>query len=186
MGSDMKEVRIEPDAGRSWLAYVFWLLRALPTFIVIVIAAVGSWGLPLVEALVGVGLLVLATVLGFGTVTALWWWLVNGRVVYVVRDGELLICRGRRVLRRFPCAEITRLELAGALTWKELVVRNWFTYEIEGWPRLSVHLPPEPGFRLFEKSPDQPRILLWGDERARKAERELRAAIAGNGAVLTH
>jgi hypothetical protein len=183
----MKEVRIEPDAGRAWLAaYVFWLLRTLPVFIVLVIAAVGSGDLPLAEALVGIGFLALVPALGLGTVTALWWRLRAGRVVYVVRDGELLIYRGRRVLRRFRCAEINRLDLTGALTWKELVARNWFTYEIEGWPTLSVDLPPEPGFRLFEKSTDQPRALLWGQERARKAERELRAAIAGNGAVLTH
>jgi hypothetical protein len=183
----MEEVRIEPDAGRAWLAYVFWLVKSLPLFIVVVIAAVGSGDLPLDGALVGFGLLVvLGPVLSLGTPMALWWRLRAGRVVYVVRDGELLISRGRRVLRRFRCAEITRLELAGALTWTELVVRNWLIYEIEGFPRLSVELPPEPGFRLFEKSPEQPRILLWGDERARTAERELRAAVVAHGAVLTH
>jgi hypothetical protein len=182
----MDEVRIEPDPGRAWLAsYVFWLVKSLPLFIIIMIAAVGSGDLPLVEALGGFGILLVVPALGLGTVMALWWRFVDGRVVYVVRDGELLIYRGRRVLRRFRCAEITRLDLTGALTWRELVVRNWFTYEIEGFPRLSVHLPPEPGFRLFEKSTDQPRILLWGDERSRDAERELRAAVVANGAVLT-
>jgi hypothetical protein len=182
----MDEIRIEPDAGRAWLApYVFWLLRTLPVFIVLVIVAVGSGDFPLVEALVGIGFFALVPTLGLGTVTALWWRLRAGRVAYVVRDGELLIYHGRRVLRRFRCAEITRLDLTGALTWRELVVRNWLTYEIEGWPTLSVHLPPEPGFRLFEKSTDQPRILLWGDERSRDAERELRAAVVANGAVLT-
>lgn len=181
------EFRVEPDAGRAWLAYVFWLVRTLPVGIILGAAAVGSGGLPLGEALFGTLLLVLVTVLGLGTPTALWWRLRAGRVVYEVREGQLLICRGGAVLRRFRCAELTGLTVFGALTWKELLLRNWFNYEIEGWPRLVVDLGAGPSTRLtVVDSRDQPRILLWGHERARRAERDLRANVAANGAALHH
>lgn len=179
------EVRVEPDAGRAWLAYVFWLVRTLPVGIILGVAAVGSGGLSWGVALVGTLFLVLVTVVGLGTLTALWWRLRAGRVVYEVREGQLLIGRGESVLRRFRCAEVTGLAVFGALTWKELLLRNWFNYEIEGWPRLVVDVDAGTSTRLtVASSGDQPGILLWGDERARRAARDLRAAVAANGATL--
>jgi hypothetical protein len=181
----MEELRIEPDAGRAWLAaYVFWLARSLPVLIIATILAVALDDVQWVHVLFGVGLAFSILVLGVGTVTALWWRFVDGRVVYVVRDGELLIYQGRRVLRRFRCAEITRLYLAGALTWKVLVLHNLFTQEVRGWPTLFVELAAEPGTRSAGYEP-QPQMFLWGRERAREAVRDLRAAVADDRAVST-
>src|SRR5689334_16683850 len=118
------EVQVDPDARRCWVAFPFWLVRMLAVGTALGIAMVASGDFSVPAAMVAVLTITIVVGVPTGTAWAVGWALVPARTVYAVRGGELLVCRGRRVLRRFPCSEIVDLRLRGALTWRELLARN--------------------------------------------------------------
>ena len=179
------DIRIAPDSHRAWAGFPYWLTRFLPLWVVFSFLGIVEGALRPVEALAGLLVLITAPALMAGAVTALWWRLRPGRISYVVRGGSLMVCRGRRVLRRFPCTEITQLDLVGALTWRKLLLRNWLTWGVDGWPRLSIDLTDWPTSRLLVGPQNQAGILLWGESRARRAEADLRRAVTLSGATLS-
>lgn len=178
-------MRVEPDSNRAWTAIVFVGLRFLVVYTVIMSGLLFSDDVPVGETVLGILVFLVVLTLAVGVPMALWWWLRPGRVSYEVADGELRVLRGAKVVRRHPCADITYLTLHGALNWHALVARNWFTYRIEGWPELLVDRKNWPKPRILIGARSQPAILLWGEERCRQAERDLREAVTLQGAILS-
>ena len=180
-------VRVEADSARAWTAMVFVGLRVLVVCLVIMGGlAFSDAAFSIAETLLGVLAFVVVLTLAIGTPMALWWWLRPGRVSYEVSDGELRVLRGTKVLQRHPCTDITAVTLHGSLNWHSLIARNWFSYQIDGWPELLVSRKGWPSPRLLAGARPQPAILLWGEERCIRAERELREAITFHGAVLSN
>ncbi len=177
---DAADLRIAPDTHRAWVGIVFWATRFVPVWLVLATVAAASGEMQPVEAFAGLLLLVVPVAGVVSWVTSLWWLLGAGRVSYVVRDGTLTVRRGRRVLRHFPCAEITRLELNGAMTWKGLLLRS----RIPDWPTLTIDRTDWPTTRQVVGPQRQRAILLWGEGRARRAEADLRRAVTLSGATL--
>ncbi len=138
------------------------------------------------EALLAVLTYVVVLTLAIGTPMALWWRLRPGRVAYEVSDGELRVLRGAKVVQRHPCIDITTVTLNGALNWHVLIARNWFSYGIDEWPELLIDRKNWPEPRLLVGARSQPAILLWGKERCKRAERDLREAVTFHGAVLSN
>jgi hypothetical protein len=178
-------VQIHADRRRAWTAPAFTGSRILVVCSVLVVALVVSGDVALAEAVLGMASLGVFLTLASGVLLASWWWIRPGRVSYVVAEGQLRVCRGRRVVRRHPCADITSLSLTGDLGWRDLTVRNWFTYGIGGWPELRVDRHHWPTPRMLIGPRTQPAILLWGQDRCAKAEEALRQAVTAHGAVLS-
>lgn len=174
------DVRVAPDRHYAWAGAVFWSTRFLPVWIVLAALATASGEMDPQSAFLGLLVLIVPCAFLMCGVTSLWWLLGPGRISYVVSDGTLMVCRGRRVLRRFPCAEITRLDLDGAMTWKRLLLRS----RIPEWPTLTIDRADWPTTRLLVGPQSQRRILLWGEDRARRAEADLRRAVTSCGAIL--
>ena len=176
------DLRVEPDTHQAWVGFVVWWTRCLPVWLVLATVAAASGEFHPLEAF-GVLLLLMASIaVLMGTLATLSWGLGPGRISYVVHDGNLMVCRGRKVLKTFPCAGITHLELDDAMTWKALLLRNWQTAP---WPSLVIDRNDWPTTRLLVGPKRQRRILLWGNERARRAEADLRRAVTLSGATLT-
>lgn len=178
------ETRVESDAGWVWVAYAFWFVRFAAVGGLLALVGTSTGDLRPTDALIGGLLVSVVATLVVGTMTALWWRVGPGRVAYMVRGGELVIFRGRRVVRRYPCKDITDIRISGALTWSELLLRNWFGHRIENWPTLSIDLTAWPTGSYLVGPRDQAGILLWGTGRARQAEEDLRRAAVLNGAAL--
>lgn len=185
------DLRVEADRVRAWTALVFVGLRFLVVCGALLIggALLGIEDAPSIgDALLGTATFAVVLTLTTGTPMALWWWLRPGRVSYEVSDGELRILRGARIVQRHPCADITAVTLRGALNWRALLLRNWFgwNYSIAGWPELLVDRKTWPKPRLLVGARSQPAILLWGEQRCIRAERDLREAVTSHGAVLSN
>ncbi|WP_157537581.1 hypothetical protein [Nocardioides sp. Root190] len=177
---DGADLRIGPDSQFAWAGAVFWSTRFFPVWIVLATIATATGELDPLTAYLGLLVLILPCAFLMCGVTSLWWLLGPGRISYVVSDGTLMVCRGQRVLRRFSCAEITRLDLDGTMTWKRLLLRR----RIPDWPTLSVDRTNWPTTRLLVGPQTQRRILLWGEDRVRRAEADLRRAVTSCGANL--
>lgn len=177
-------MRVKPDTGYAAAAFVFVGLRFLVVDAVLAVAMAASGEFGVGEALLFWVSATLFFTLVAGPPVTLWWWLRPGRVSYVVDDGELRVIRGRKVVRRHPCADITELHLTGGLTWHELTLRNWFTASIGGWPRLSLDRRNWPRPRALVGPRRQPATLLWGEERCAHVEEELRRAVRAEAALL--
>ncbi|MBU2694157.1 hypothetical protein [Pimelobacter sp. 30-1] len=173
---------IAPDPRQAWVGLVFWWTRFFVVGVGLSVTAVVASDLHPVEIIAGLLVLVLPPTVVVGMGTVLLWRLGPGRVSYVVDDGRLVVLRGRKVLRRYRCADITQLEVDGAMTWKVLLLRRWTTAP---WPRLVIDSAAVPADRLLVGPRAERAILLWGESRARSAEGDLRTAVVRHGATLS-
>lgn len=98
--------------------------------------------------------------------TVPWWWFCAARTSCVVTESEVLILRGRKVLRSWPRRSVFMAKIDGSAGWS-----NFLTpFNIVGgaFPRIRIWTDER-----FEGPP----IMLWGAVTAWNAERQLESAI---------
>jgi hypothetical protein len=128
----------------------------------------------ILAAPLGMGIIGGATL---GSLVALSWWLVPGRVTYAVADGLLTARHGNGVRKQVPVERIAEIEFDRQIKWTDLVLSGWFSY-VSPIPAIWVTLTPTKDRWDPSNSATVgfPSILIAG-KRQRQALSQLRLAL---------
>lgn len=105
-------------------------------------------------------------------------WVRPLRVSYEV-DGELLVARrGRRVVRKWRCADVRSINIAegSGIEWADVLFTNWLLYD-PLLPFSSIDVRPKSRWDQHGGEHGIPTIVVWGQANARRANDLLNAAL---------
>lgn len=167
-------VVIRPDVHCWWIPIAGNAIRGAVMFTVIASfpAADGAFGVALAFPLIGV-----AIGACLGLIGSVLWLLGPARTTYAVTDGYLVARRGKAIRLRVPAEHVARLDIGEDLTWRTMTLERWFSYAPFDTPSADIEIKTGDRWSPDDGERDLPRILLWGSDHRRSAERQLREAL---------
>ena len=173
VGCSVAHVTVRADSRHAWLPIVRWLVGGL--FLGSVLSALFALDGLGWEAL-GILAFVPAALLPVGAFHALWWALGPARVTYQVADEEVQCRRGRRVGWGRPGCGIVEIHKSAPRRGAQQVLGPWL-----GWGDVlpTAWVVMDTGDRWSPENGEHglPAILIWGESRLQKVERDLGSAL---------